>query len=132
MATTYHHNFLPSLIFKNNCASLCWSKHSHVSLYASNEPHLCWVYGSFQAHTLYNSCAVRDETSDKQRWMQARYDIQMIYWGADVNATRDQVDHASQKIKQKLETLRTELREKLFPVTHKVETWPCSFESLEH
>ena len=96
-----------------------------------NEPNLCWYYVSFQAHTLYNSCAVRDKTSDKQRWMQARYEIQKIYWGADVNATRDQVDEVSHEIKQKLETLRTELREKLIPVTNEVETWPCSFESLE-
>ena len=118
-------------IFENSRASICWSDHSYISLYMCNEPNLCWFYASFQAHTLYNSCAVRDGTPDKQRWLQARYDIQKIYWGADINATRDQVDEVSHEIKQKLETLRTELREKLIPVTNEVETWPCSFESLE-
>ena len=83
----------------------------------------------FQAHTLYNACALRDPGS--KRWITEAHRTQCIYWGQRVEISFEKQQEITQNLKTQIETIRFGNRKSLESVTKLFDSWDCVVENLD-
>ena len=83
----------------------------------------------FQAHTLYNACALRDPGS--KRWLIKAHQTQCLYWGQKVELSFEKQQEITQNLKSQIETIRSGNRSSLKSVAKLFDSWDCAVENLD-
>lgn len=80
-----------------------------------------------QAHSLYNSCAVREPNG---KWREKAFDVQKLYWSDEVSLTYAKQKHITDELKAELQAIRQRCSKWLAHPTEEMEKWPTAIEEL--